>query len=145
MLGGAIIGGIIGLVMVFVMANMRATRFKSIMATVTQPVNFQMEAFMAKPERYKKSWKIYDSYGAFYVAGNKAYYQAGKDETPIEFDLSRYTVVREADWRKLKWFSVSSPVGEKYYFTSYKMGMFVNNSDEVLRALQFIEQHKKSM
>ena len=88
----------------------------------------------------KKELSIFDSYGLLYIMGNTLYYKATENDSPLSFDLTQCTAQQEPNWRMLKWFSVTTPVGEKHYFNSHKMGAFVNNSDETLRGLAVIQE-----
>lgn len=146
MLTGAIIGAIVGMLVVVIFSMMRTNRYKAILQSAAgKPIEYSMEAFYANPTRYKKAWKIYDSYGALYISGPTAYYQGGKDQEPVAFRLADCTIAREPDWRNLKWLSITTHIGEKYYFTSYKMGFFVNNSNEVLNAINKLQQKKAAL
>ncbi len=57
----------------------------------------------------------------------------------MEFDLTQCTAQLEPNWRMLKWFSITTPTGEKHYFDSHKMGAFVNNSDETLKGFAAVK------
>jgi hypothetical protein len=93
----------------------------------------------AADKRFKKKFKFYDSYGALYIIGTTAYYKAKPSDEPFVFNLANCTVQQEADWRKLKWLSFTTHVGEKFYFNSHKLGLLVNNSAETLKALQLLK------
>jgi hypothetical protein len=84
--------------------------------------------------------KFYDSYGILYLIGKTVYYKAKENETPQSFNLADCTVQAEPDWRMLKWFSITTPSGQKYYFNSHKMGAFKNNSDETLKGLEVLKR-----
>ena len=138
MLTGAIIGGIVGLITAILIYYFKQQKFKKLVKTVQHP-DYAALYHYASQNRYKKSMKFFDSYGLLYVEGKDLFYKAGENETPLQFDLSQCTVQQEPDWRKMKWFSISTPVGEKHYFNSHKMGAFVNNSEETLKGLSFIK------
>ncbi|RYF87037.1 MAG: hypothetical protein EON98_01780 [Chitinophagaceae bacterium] len=138
MLTGAIIGGIVGLLVVLLTYSTKNRRFKKLLGSVQNP-DYAGLYHYASQARFKKSMKFFDSYGLLYVKGNSLYYKATETDHPLELDLAQSSVQQEPDWRKLKWFSVTTPVGEKHYFNSHKLGAFVNNSDETLRGLAFIK------
>lgn len=140
MLIGGIIGGIIGVLILVFSYFLKEQRFNKILRSVTDPaIEYAAQFNYASSIRYKKSWKYYDSFGALYVIGKTAYYKEGETASPIVFNLSDCTVQAEENWRALKWFSISKPGGEKYFFNSNKMGAFKNNSDETLKALALIK------
>ncbi len=132
---GAIIGGIIGLVVVVVMFAVKEQRFKKLLASVKEPVDYAALYHYASFKRYKTSFKFYDSFGILYLLGDTAYYKTTESGKPLSFNLKECTVQQEPDWRMLKWFSITTPAGEKFYFDSHKMGAFKNNSDETLKGL----------
>lgn len=143
MLGGAILGALIGLIVVFIMNGQRQSAFKKIKnALVNEKIDYIVPAYHAAASRFKKSLKIYDSYGALYIKGNKLYYQSNSSSMPMEFDIQQSDVVLEPKWRKLNWLSVASVVGDKEYFTSYKMGGFANDSSATLEAYEKIKKVK---
>ena len=84
--------------------------------------------------------KFVEALELLYIIGNTLYYKATENDSPLSFDLTQCTAQQEPNWRMLKWFSVTTPVGEKHYFNSHKMGAFVNNSDETLRGLAVIHE-----
>ncbi|MEO7983810.1 MAG: hypothetical protein ABI688_06995 [Bacteroidota bacterium] len=139
LLTGAIIGGIIGLIVAILNFSIKEKKFKKIMKTVTVPVDYSGLYHYASFKRYKNSFKFFDSYGALYLAGNTVYYKTSETGEPLTFNLAECSVTQEADWRWLKWFSITTPAGEKYYFDSNKMGGFKNNSDETLKGLAVIK------
>jgi hypothetical protein len=57
----------------------------------------------------------------------------------MTFNLAESKLQQEPNWRLLKWFSITTPTGEKHYFDSQKMGLFINNSDETVRALNLFK------
>lgn len=132
---GAIIGGVIGLVVVVIMFFAKEQRFNNVMKSITGPVDYAALYHYASFKRYKNSLKFFDSYGVLYLAGKTVYYKVSPAATPVSFDLSVCTVQQEPDWRMLKWFSITTPAGEKFYFDSHKMGLFKNNSEETLKGL----------
>ena len=139
MLEGAlfgVIGGIIGVIIVFIA---RKQKSNNLMASIKEPgVEYSAPFYYASSTRYQKAIKVYDSYGILYLIGRTVYYKSSAAATPWAFNLEECRVQQEADWRKLKWFSITTPTGEKYYFDSYKMGAFANDSSETLRALALI-------
>jgi hypothetical protein len=138
MLSGAIIGGIIGLITVLLVYYFKNQKFKKLAKTV-QNAEYAALYHYASYTRYNKSMKFFDSYGLLYIIGKNLYYKAGENETPMVFDLTQCTAQQEPDWRKLKWFSITTPVGEKHYFNSHKMGAIVHNSEETLKGLAVIK------
>ncbi len=145
MIVGGIIGGIIGVLILVLSYFLKEQRFNKIVRSVTDPaIEYAAPFNYASPKRYKNSWKYYDSYGALYVIGKTAFYKEGETAIPVVFNLSECTVQAEANWRALKWFSISKTGGEKYFFNSNKMGAFVNNSDETLKALTLIKSKTSS-
>lgn len=138
MLEGAIIGGVVGLITVLFIYWQKGNRFKKLVATVPN-AEYAALYHYASYKRYKKSAKYFDSYGLLYIIGNTLYYKASEKDSPLTFDLTQCTAQQEPNWRMLKWFSITTPVGEKHYFDSHKMGAFVNNSDETLKGLAFIQ------
>jgi hypothetical protein len=140
MLTGAIIGGIVGLLVIVFSFFAKEQRFNKVLRSITEPNLEYAELYhYASAKRYKNSFKFFDSYGVLYLIGDKAYYKTGPAAAPITFNLKECTVEQEADWRKLKWFSITTPAGEKYYFDSNKMGAFVNNSDETLKGFNLLK------
>lgn len=143
MLGGAIIGALIGLIVVIVMNSMRQSAFKKIKdRLVNERIDYIVPAYHASASRFKKSMKIYDSYGALYIKGNKAFYQSNNSSMPLEFDINQSEIELEPKWRKLNWLSIASVVGNKEYFTSYKIGGFQNDSSATLEAYEKLKQVK---
>ena len=80
-----------------------------------------------------------DSYGVLYLVGKMVYYKTSESGVPVAFNLDECSLQQEADWRLLKWFSITTPPGEKFYFNSNKMGILKNNSDETLKGLAVIK------
>ena len=144
MLTGAIIGGIVGLFIVMFMFNAKEQRYKKVMKSITQPVEYSALYHYASFKRYKPSIKFFDSYGVLYLIGNTVYYKTTPEATPIDFNLNECDVQPEEDWRMLKWFSIIRPSGEKFYFNSQKMGLFKNNSEETLKGLAVLQAKKNS-
>lgn len=136
---GAIIGGVVGLVAVVIIFAAKDSRFKKVMASVKETPEYAALYHYASFKRYKNSLKFFDSYGALYLIGKTVYYKVKPDETPITFDLNVCSVQQEPNWRMLKWFSITTLAGEKYYFNSQKMGLWKNNSEETLRGLAAIK------
>ena len=141
----AIIGGVIGLLVALITASVKDQKFKSIMKNITNPVpEYAALYHYASQKRYKNSFKFFDSFGALYLIGKTVYYKAGINDNPMTFNLDECTVQQEPDWRWLKWFSITTPSGEKFYFDSNKMGGFKNNSDETLKGLAVLQAKKAS-
>ena len=138
-LTGAIIGGIIGLLVAFITYFAKEQRFNKILKTITEPMDYVALYHYASYKRYKSSFKFFDSYGALYLVGKTVNYKANPAETPVTFDMNICSVQQEADWRWLKWFSITTPAGEKFYFNSNKMGAFKNNSEETLKGFAAIK------
>ena len=139
---GGIIGGVIGVIIVVFMFFSKEQKFNKILRTITEPVEYAALYHYASYKRYKNSFKFFDSYGVLYLSGNTAYYKTSETGTPVAFNLKECTVQHEPDWRMLKWFSITTPAGEKYYFDSHKMGAFKNNSDETLKGLAALQAKK---
>ncbi len=138
---GAIIGGIGGLIGVMAVYGIKDQKYKKILKSITEPgVEYSGLYHYASFKRYKQSAKFFDTFGVLYVIGNKVYYKWKADEAPISFDMSVCSVQKEPDWRWLKWFSIITPAGEKFYFDSHKMGLLKNNSDETLKGLAIISK-----
>ena len=138
-LTGAIIGGIIGLIVAILNFSMKEQKFKKIMKSVTTPVDYSGLYHYASFKRYKNSFKFFDSYGALYLVGNIVYYKTSETREPLAFNMAECSIEQEPDWRWLKWFSITTPAGEKFYFDSNKMGGFKNNSDETLKGFAAIK------
>ena len=144
-LTGAIIGAIGGLVGVFVVNASKKNKFNSIRKSITDPnVEYMGDFHMASANRYGKSMKFFDSFGVLYLIGNTLYFKNAVGATPLMFNLKECTVKPEPNWRMLKWFSVTTPVGEKFYFNSYKLGAVSNNSDETYRAMEIFKKKTAS-
>ena len=143
MLTGAIIGGIVGLLVVVFSFFIKEQRFNKVLKSITDPgVQYVALFHYASAKRYQKSFKFFDSYGVVYLVGNTVYYKTSVTGTPVAFNLAECTLQGEPDWRLLKWFSITPPSGEKYNFNSNKMGAFKNNSDETLKALELFKSKK---
>lgn len=141
---GGIVGGIIGLLTVVIIFFMKEQRYNKLLRSVHGPLDYSGLYHYASFKRYKKGTKFYDSYGLLYVSGPMLYYKTKEGVPPLEFNLHESTVQMEPDWRWLKWFSVTTPAGEKHYFDSHKMGVFKNNSDETLRGYEVIKSKTRS-
>ena len=138
---GAIIGAIGGLIGVIVVFAAKEQRYKKIMKSIGGTgVEYSALYHYASFKRFKNSVKFFDSFGVLYLIGKTVYYKTKVDEAPISFDLNVCSVQREPDWRWLKWFSITTPAGEKFYFDSHKMGVLKNNSDETLKGLAAIQK-----
>ncbi|HUR66373.1 MAG TPA: hypothetical protein VMZ03_08460 [Chitinophagaceae bacterium] len=138
MLTGAIIGAIIGLLVVVFNFFAKEQRFNKVLKSIKEPMEYAALYHYASFKRYKSSFKFFDSYGVLYVVGKTAYYKTTETATPMIFNLAECTVQKEEDWRLLKWFSITTPAGEKFYFDSHKMGVLKNNSDETLKGLEVL-------
>jgi len=138
MFSGAIIGAIVGLITVLVIYFMKGQRFNKLKKTVPG-AEYAALYHYASYKRYNKAMKYFDSYGLLYIVDKELFYKANENDSPLVFDLTQCTAQPEPNWRMLKWFSITTPVGEKHYFNSHKMGAFVNNSDETLRGLAVIQ------
>ena len=136
---GAIIGGVIGLVVVVVTFSAKEAKYKKLLKTITEPIEYSALYHYASFKRYKNSFKFFDSYGVLYLVGKMVYYKTSESGVPVAFNLDECSVQQEADWRMLKWFSITTPPGEKFYFNSNKMGIIKNNSDETLKGLAAIK------
>ena len=136
---GAIIGGVIGLVVVVVTFSAKEAKYKKLLKTITEPIEYSALYHYASFKRYKNSFKFFDSYGVLYLVGKMVYYKTSEAGTPVTFDLNECSLQQEADWRMLKWFSITTPPGEKFYFNSNKMGIIKNNSEETLKGLAAIK------
>lgn len=135
MLEGALFGAIGGIIGIIIVAIAKKNKSTKLMASITEPgIEYSALFYYASPGRFQKALKIYDSYGMLYLIGNTVYYKTKVTEAPITFNLKECTVQQESDWRRLKWFSITTPAGQKYYFDSFKTGAFSNNSDETLKA-----------
>ena len=136
---GAIIGGVIGLVVVVVTFSAKEAKYKKLLKTITEPIEYSALYHYASFKRYKNSFKFFDSYGVLYLVGKMVYYKTSESGVPVAFNLDECSVQQEADWRMLKWFSITTPPGEKFYFNSNKMGIIKNNSEETLKGLAAIK------
>jgi hypothetical protein len=135
MLEGALfgaIGGIIGIVIVLIVKNQRTSTLKKSIDNLG--AEYSGFFYYASPKRFQNALKVYDSTGLLYLIGNTVYYKTSVNANPIAFNLAECKLQLEPDWRRLKWFSITNPLGVKYYFDSFKIGAFTNNSDETLRA-----------
>lgn len=136
---GAIIGAVIGLIIVVFMFYAKEQRFNKVMKSIKEPVDYAALYHYASFKRYKNSLKFFDSYGVLYLIGKNVYYKVSETSTPVSFNLAECTVQQEPDWRMLKWFSITTPAGEKFYFNSQKMGFWKNNSEETLKGLAVLK------
>lgn len=138
-LTGAIIGGVVGLIGIVFIYAAKDNRFKKVISSVKESTDYSALYHYASFKRFRNSMKFFDSYGALYLIGKTVYYKVKPEEAPISFDLNVCSVQQEPDWRMLKWFSITTPAGEKFYFNSQKMGLLKNNSDETLKGLAAIK------
>ena len=140
MLSGAIIGGVTAIFVLFIVYASKNQKFIKIRNSIKDPgVEYAALYHYASYNRYRKSFKFYDSIGALYLIGKTLYYKTSETAASISFNLAECTVQQEPDWRMLKWFSVTTHVGEKYYFNSNKMGFLKSNSDETLKGFNIIK------
>ena len=143
MLTGAILGAIGALIGIIFVIAARKQKFNKLMASVTDPaVQYSALFYYASPNRFQKNMKVYDSYGILYLIGNTVYYKTTASGNPVAFNLKECTLQMEPNWRNLKWFSITTPTGEKHYFDSFKPGAFVNNSDETVKAFNLFISKK---
>ncbi|MFZ9388581.1 MAG: hypothetical protein ACO25B_11940 [Chitinophagaceae bacterium] len=140
MLTGAIIGGIIGLLVVIFNFFFKEQRFNKVLSSIKEPVEYAALYHYASSQRYQKSFKFFDSYGVLYISGRNACYKSSPTIAPLTFNLDECNVQAEPDWRMLKWFSIQNPAGEKFYFNSHKMGVFKGNSEETLKGLTALQK-----
>ena len=135
MLQGAIFGAIGAIIGIIIVLSMRKQKTDSLVKSIANSgAEYSGFFYYASPGRYQKSLKVYDSSGLLYLVGTTVYYKTSANATPIAFNLKECTLQMEPNWRNLKWFSITTPSGEKYYFDSYKMGAFVNDSNETIKA-----------
>lgn len=139
MLIGAIIGGIIGLLVVVFNFFAKEQRFNKVLRSITVPMEYAALYHYASFKRYKNSFKFFDSYGVLYLTGKTVFYKTSETGSPLSFNLEECSVQAEPDWRMLKWFSIQTPAGEKFYFNSHKMGAFKSNSEETLKGLAALQ------
>lgn len=139
MLIGAIIGGIIGLLVVVFNFFAKEQRFNKVLRSITVPMEYTALYHYASFKRYKNSFKFFDSYGVLYLSGKTVYYKTSETGSPLSFNLEECSVQAEPDWRLLKWFSIQTPAGEKFYFNSHKMGALKSNSEETLKGLETLK------
>lgn len=144
MITGAIIGGIAGVIVVVFTFFAKEQRFNKVLRSIKEPLEYAALYHYASFKRYKNSFKFFDSYGVLYLVGKMVYYKVSETAAPISFNLDECTVQQEPDWRMLKWFSITTPAGEKYYFSSQKMGMLKNNSEETLKGLAALKAKQAS-
>jgi hypothetical protein len=137
---GAIVGAVVGAMMVIIIFQSRKQKYDKIMKSVTSTgVEYSALFYYASSSRYKKSFKFFDSFGALYLIDKTLYYKTSTAQPPLTFNLAECKLQQEPNWRLLKWFSITTPTGEKHYFDSQKMGLFINNSDETHRALNLFQ------
>ena len=125
-----------------------ASATRVIPTSITTAFSFTMSAFKnsGKPNAAtiisackQNSFKFFDSYGVLYLVGKTVYYKTTETAIPMEFNLDDCSVQQEPDWKLLKWFSITTPPGEKFYFNSHKMGVLKSNSGETLKGLAVIK------
>jgi hypothetical protein len=139
MLTGAIIGAVVAVIFLLLTYLAKQSRFKKVLKSIPGPPPEYAGLFhYASSKRFKHSFKFFDSYGALYLVNKTVYYKTSEGVAPLAFNLPECKVQQEPDWRKLKWFSITAPSGEKYYFDSHKLGFFANDSSETIKALDWI-------
>jgi hypothetical protein len=117
MLTGAIlgaIGGVIGIIIVIISKQQKTANLMKSIAGL--PVEYSGFFYYASANRYQKSLKIYDSTGLLYLIGNTVYYKTSTTGNPVAFNLSQCQIQMEPDWRRLKWFSITTPCRRKILF-----------------------------
>ena len=100
--------------------RLKNRRYKKVLKSITDPVEYSALYHYASFKRYKNGFKFFDSYGVLYLIGNMVYYKANAEDAPLAFNLNECSIQMEPDWRWLKWFSITTPAGEKHYFDSIK-------------------------
>ena len=138
-LEGAAIGAVIGVVVVVVTYSAKTQKYAKLVKTISEPLEYSGLYHYASFKRYKNSMKFFDSYGILYLTGKTVCYKSSASAAPIAFDMAVCSVQQEPDWRWLKWFSITTPAGEKYYFDSHKMGFLRNDSSETLKGFAAIK------
>ena len=89
MLTGAIIGGIVGLLVVIFSFFIKEQRFNKVLKSITDPgIQYAALFHYASANRYQKSFKFFDSYGVLYLVGNTVYYKTSTTGTPVAFNLA---------------------------------------------------------
>ncbi|MBI5858422.1 MAG: hypothetical protein HZB42_12330 [Sphingobacteriales bacterium] len=136
---GAIIGGVVGLVTIVITYFNKEQKFNKILRSIKEPMEYVAAYHYASFKRYKNSFKFFDSMGALYIIGKIVYYKSSETAVPLDFNMEVCSVQQEPDWRMLKWLSITTPAGEKFYFNSHKMGLFKNDSSETLKGLAVIK------
>jgi hypothetical protein len=140
MLTGAIVGAIVGLLVVVFNFFIKEQRFNKVLRSIREPgMEYSALYHYASFKRYKNSFKFFDSFGVLYLMGNTVYYKTAEGNVPLAFNMAECKIQMEPEWRWLKWFSITTPAGEKYYFNSHKMGAFKNNSDETVTGYDAIK------
>ncbi len=138
-LTGAIIGGLVGLIGVVFVYFRKDQKFNKILRTIKEPMQYAAFYHYASFQRYKKGTKFFDSNGVLYLNGKNLYYKSSETAEPVKFNMEECSIQMEPDWRWLKWFSITTPAGEKYYFDSHKMGAFKNDSSETVAGYEKIK------
>ena len=145
-LTGAIVGGIAGLVGVVFVYFRKDQKFNKLLRSVKEPqMGYHAFYHYASFKRFRNSIKFFDSNGILYLVGNTLYYKSAENATPVMFNLAECSVQMEKDWKMLKWFSVTTPAGEKYYFNSHAMGALKNDSSETVRGYEAISAKAKAL
>ena len=136
------VGAAIGLIIIVVS---RQQKFNNIKKSITDTgVEYLAPFFYCSANRYQKTLKVFDSYGVLYLIGNTVYYKTNPTAAPWAFNLAECKLQQEQNWRRLKWFSFTTSTGDKYYFDSYKMQLFGNNSEETIKALNLFQSKQMS-
>ncbi len=139
---GALVGGTVALVGMAIVYTSREQRFAKIIRSVTEPTSYAALYYYASFKRFRNSFKFFDSFGALYLSGDTLSFKTTEGGQPFVFNLKDCTVQDEGNWRMLKWFSVTTPAGEKFYFNSHKLGFLKNNSEETVKGLAAIQAQK---
>jgi hypothetical protein len=133
-----LIGAFIGIIIMFLIMAAKQRKFKKIIKSIAEPIDYSAPYYYASAARYNKSGKYYDSFGALYLTGKKVCYKTSENSDPICFRIDECKVQAEADWKRLKWFSIATPAGEKHYFNSNVKSSSSTDSSETLKGLAAI-------
>ncbi len=137
------VGGIVGTLLIY---RNKEQRYNNVLKSITDPgLEYSGLYHYSSSKRFRKATKFFDSYGMLYIIGKTVYYKPKPNDTPLAFDMNVCSVQQEPDWRMVKWFSITTPAGEKFYFNSHKLGFLKNNSDETLKGLAAVKAKKASM
>lgn len=131
MLSGAILGVLGALIAIFIVNKIRKGKYEKLLkAAQAEGATAALPVYKAEGSRFKKSAKMYDSFGVAYIIGKKMFYLSEPGATPETFDLEGAAIEFEGKWRNTNWVSISNPVvGTKTYFTSFiQKGFSVDSS-----------------